>query len=413
MIGETQYQPPSKAKPWLKRLGIAVVVVVFAVLAILLLGRKADAPSEEPHNQQAAVEAENAPTPVAVHGRYLFSGTVVIARAVENEARRPDGSIDYDQPFSRFDTFNPGQYDAWQFDHECPMTTQDIPYRTQVENTIFNCRPEFIPSMLKVFPVTIANIANNHTHDMGDDGFRQTVELLEGGGIQTFGHYDPRVKEDICEVIALPVRLQLPGGGEEKGVLPVAFCAWHYFEKDPIDDEFAVLQQYAEIMPVFAFSQVGVEYRPTADDKQISVARSIIDAGPPEFVIVNSPHWVQNTEVYKGRLIVYSTGNFMFDQLDEETNRGLSIDATMEIPYDDHVAQWLAIGEQCRARGDSCLQLARERGLRKVDIKLTYQAIGSTTGYKKLTQKADSATQVAIEERANWQQTVKALGQEQ
>lgn len=345
-----------------------------------------------------------------VNGKYLFSGTVVIARAVENEARRADGSIDYDQPLSRFGTFNPEQYDAWEFDHECPMTMNNIPYRQQVANTIFNCRPEFLPAILKHFPVTIANIANNHTRDMGQDGYEETVELLEKGGLQTVGNYNPREKDDICEVIALPVRLQKPDKSEVKGTLPVAFCAWHYFEYEPEEGEIETMDRYAKIMPVFAFMQVGTEYQSRADDKQVRIAHKIIDRGP-EFLIGNSPHWVQNTEVYKGKLIVYSTGNFIFDQLDEETNRGLSIAATMTVPYDENAAKWLELGDKCRPRNDNCLEIAEEQGLKKVSVKLTYEAIASTTGYREVTQKADAATQRAVEERANWSKTLRELGQ--
>lgn len=372
--------------------------------------------NKQPQNpspaQQLIPGQPDQPHITSVTGRYLFSGTVVIARAVENEARRADGSTNYDQPFSQFKTFNPKQYDAWEFDHECPMTMRTIPYRTQVANTIFNCRPEFIPAMQKHFPTIIANIANNHTQDMGIDGYKETVRLLEKGGIQTIGNYTPRATDDICEVVALPVRLKKSDNTEVKGTLPVAFCAWHYFSFDVADGEIEAMDEYAKIMPVFAFMQVGVEYRPTADPKQINIARTLIDHGGPEFVIGNSPHWVQNTEVYKGKLIVYSTGNFIFDQLDAETNRGLSIDASMNIEYDENVAKWLELGEQCKKRHDRCLSLAREQGLSKVKIQLSYEAVGSKGGYRVVTQKANASLQKAIEARANWPATLKELGQD-
>jgi poly-gamma-glutamate synthesis protein (capsule biosynthesis protein) len=388
---------------------VLVVVVLLAVtaLAVMFWPDKDKSPAAS-NSAVADVKAEDDVTGVV--GRYLFSGTVVIARAVENEARTSSG-IDYDQPFSKFSTFNPSQYDAWEFDHECPMTMQNIPYRQQVTNTMFNCRPEFIPAMKKVFPNIITNIANNHTHDLGDDGWESTVKLLEEGGIQTFGNYDPREKQDICQVVSLPVRVQKKDKTEVKGTLPVAFCAWHYFEKDPVKAELEVAKRYAKVMPVFAFSQVGVEYRDEADTKQISVAHSLIDTGAPEFVIENSPHWIQNTEVYKDKLIVYSTGNFIFDQLDEETNRGLSIDTSMNIDYDDNVAKWLSLGDKCKGRDDACLDEAENLGLTKVKLNLKFEAVGSTTGYKELTQKANAAEQAAIEERANWATTKEELGQ--
>lgn len=404
------WEPNKRPKPARKRLAHWLVwILLAAALAFGLTQTWLNKRAAAPDNQQTAEITEESGQYSLVKGKYLFSGTVVIARAVENEARRPDGSIDYDQPFSRFDSFNPAQYDAWEFDHECPMTTNNIPYETQVQNTVFNCRPEFLPAMKKVFPNIIANVANNHTRDMGDDGFTQTVKHLEDGGIQTIGHWNPREKDDICQVIALPVRLQKPGGGEDKAALPVAFCAWHYFEKDPMPDELAAMDRFAEIMPVFAFVQVGVEYRDSADQKQVNIAHALIDEHDPEFVIQNSAHWVQNTEAYKGKLVVYSTGNFIFDQLDAETNRGLSIDAEMTVPYDKNVQAWLDLGKTCRPRSDGCLDMARQSGLKKVDIELKYKPVVSITGYRQLTQKAPADIQAAVEARARWQQTIAGL----
>lgn len=401
------YQPHKPKARKKRRLLIPILMIVLIAFGAFKLMNRGDSQIAVPFTNQA----DNTKSEYEqVSGKYLFSGTVVIARAVENEARRGDGSIDYNQPFSMFHTFEPEQYDAWEFDHECPMTMNNIPYQQQVANTIFNCRPEFLPAMREHFPVTIANVANNHTRDMGQDGYEETVELLEKGGLQTIGNYSPRVKDDICEIVALPVRLQKPDKSEVKGTLPVAFCAWHYFEYEPEDGEIEAMDRYAKIMPVFAFMQVGTEYQSRADDKQVRIAHRIIDHGP-EFLIGNSPHWVQNTEAYKGKLIVYSTGNFIFDQLDVETNRGLSIDATMTIPYDDNVAKWLELGDTCRPRADNCLELAEQQGLKKINLSLTYEAIGSTGGYRELTQKADSVTQQAIEERANWSDTLRELGQ--
>ncbi|MDZ7785923.1 MAG: CapA family protein [Candidatus Saccharibacteria bacterium] len=367
-------------------------------------------PQEEASPSESAVQQRTEPeesTVTELKGKYLFSGTVVPARAVENEARRADGTVDYAQPFSKLDTFNPEQYDGWLIDFECPMTTDDIPYRTQVQNTVFNCPDEFAPEMAEYF--THANVANNHTRDQGDDGFTETVEHLEQAEIQTIGHWDPRETDEICEVVELGVRLQKSAGAEEKGTLPIAMCTWHYFEKDATDEELAVMDEYADIMPVFAFMQVGTEYRAGPDQKQIDLAHRLVDNHDPEFLIQNSAHWVQNTESYKGKLVVYSTGNFIFDQLDDETNRGLNIEAEMTVPYDQNVQEWLDLGKTCKPRGDNCLRIARELGLEKVDISLSYDAIGSSTGYQRLTQKAAPDLQAAIEQRADWEETINGL----
>ena len=83
----------------------------------------------------------------------------------------------------------------------------------------------------------------------------------------------------------------------------------------------------------------------------------------------------------------------------------------MEVNYDENVAKWLELGKACQAHYDDCLAKAQERQLKKIQPKFTYDLVASTTGYRQITKKADPATQAAVEERANWLTTLKALGQ--
>lgn len=389
---------------------IISVLVIGAVIGGLFLWNKQNNSSDivktKPQTEEVAMPKNDFSK---IEAKYLFSGTVVPARAVENEARNPDGSINYDQPFSKLATFNPHQYDAWTIDMECPITSADIPYRQQVENTVFNCRPEFLPAMSKYF--TVFNLANNHTYDQGSDKFSKMQKYINDADIQYLGNQNPAETKDVCEIMAMKVHLKKKDDSSQDAILPIAFCAWHYFERQPNKGEFDVMQKYANIMPVVGLMQVGQEYVAKAGVDQESVGRSIIDGGA-EFVIGNSPHWVQNSDVYKGRLIFYSTGNFIFDQLDSETNRGASIEVNMTVKYDDNVAKWLEIGEKCKAHYDDCLKLAQEAKLTKIKPEFTYGLVASTTGYKQITQKANESVQKAVEERANWQATLNKLGQQ-
>lgn len=394
--------PKHSKKPFIL-LGI-ILVVVLAVGSWLIFGKqKSEAPA------QAIQEATLPDSDISsVEAKYLFSGTVVPARAVENEARRADGSVDYNQPFSQFDSFNPQQYNGWVADMECPVTDANIPYRQQVANTVFNCRPEFLTAMSKYF--TVLNLANNHVYDQGKNKFPAMQKYVQDAGFQYLGNQDPAVTKDVCEVMAMKVSVKKKNGSSADGVLPIAFCAWHYFEREPYAGEFDVMQQYAKVMPVVGLMQVGQEYVAKAGADQESVGRSIIDGGA-EFVIGNSPHWVQNSDVYKGKLVFYSTGNFVFDQLDTETNRGASIEVNMKLNYDENVGKWLALGESCKAHYDDCLAKAEEQKLSKVSPTFSYGLVASTTGYRQLTKRADPSTQKAVEERANWLTTLKELGQ--
>ena len=61
---------------------------------------------------------------------------------------------------------------------------------------------------------------------------------------------------------------------------------------------------------------------PTPDDP-VTIGHLSIDWGA-DIVIGNHPHWYQGVEIYHGKLITYSHGNFVFDQMwSEETREGI------------------------------------------------------------------------------------------
>lgn len=389
---------------------IGIVAITGAAFAGYRYYYKSE-PSSAPRSAHLATDATtDAIVAHSITGRYLLNGTVTWARAVEKYA-----AGNYEQPFSQLGTFNREQYDAWSTDFECPITNNVVPYQTQIDQLIFNCRPEFLPAASKYF--NIFDLANNHTDNQhGEVGLAETRKHLDEAGVQYFGTFDPADSANVCEVIALPVHIQKTvtatkeSGTPESAALPVAFCGWHYFYRKPLAGEIAIMDAYSKVMPVITFAEMGAEYHAKADDIQTSIAHQIIDQGA-DFLIANNPHWVQNTEVYNKKLIVYSTGNFIFDQLDTETNRSASIDVSLTVPYDANLAAWLALAPTCKTYHDNCLAEAQKRGLQKVIPTYTFGIVAGQNGSRVTTHKADTATQTAVEARTNWAATLQALGQ--
>ena len=58
---------------------------------------------------------------------------------------------------------------------------------------------------------------------------------------------------------------------------------------------------------------------PVANHRQRQLARLMIDAGV-DAVIGGHPHLVQDSEVYQGKPIFYSLGNFVFEGFDNPVN---------------------------------------------------------------------------------------------
>jgi hypothetical protein len=380
--------------------------MVAALLICFALAERRPAPSSAKKTLTAASKPAAA-QPQSLEGRYLFNGTVTWARAVEKWSRRPDGTTDYSHPFSQLSTFGREQYDEWIADLECPSADTVVPYQTQVDALVFNCRPEFMPEAAKYF--SIFNLANNHTYDQGTANFKATQKRIAENGMQSVGNYDPTAREDVCEVVGLRVRAKMSDGTSEHKTLPVAFCAWHFIGHTPTADDIGYMTQYSKIMPVFAFVHMGTEYLTKASAGQEDIARRIVDAGA-DVVIANHPHWVQNTEAYKGKLIVYSTANFIFDQIDMEGMRSASIDMTFSVRYDQNVAKWLTMGHSCKTLHDTCFQQAVSQKLAKPSFTFKYAVVaGDNSSHD--THRGDAKLQQAIEARMNWVDTINKLAQ--
>jgi len=73
------------------------------------------------------------------------------------------------------------------------------------------------------------------------------------------------------------------------------------------------------------FAHWGDEYTLNSNDFQKKVARSFIDV-EADLVIASHPHVIQESEIYKGKYIYYSLGNYIFDQwFSEDVKAGLAV----------------------------------------------------------------------------------------
>ena len=72
----------------------------------------------------------------------------------------------------------------------------------------------------------------------------------------------------------------------------------------------------------------GIEYRKSPTSSQINIAHQLIDAGA-SLILGHHPHVVQKIEEYKGGVIVYSLGNFVFDQHKPETKKSIIFKAKL------------------------------------------------------------------------------------
>jgi poly-gamma-glutamate synthesis protein (capsule biosynthesis protein) len=186
--------------------------------------------------------------------------------------------------------------------------------------------------------IDFLSLANNHTGDFGDGTLVETVELLRAAGIATAGAgkddasaRQPAVVERKGIRFGFVTFNAIIGTGapseDSPGAVRIRMAPWFPFSQDDVDrvaEDVRRARQQADV--VIVYPHWGQEYvsRPNAD--QIRVARALIDAGA-DMLIATHPHWVQGAEIYKGHLIAYSLGNFVFDQTwSVETQQGATLD---------------------------------------------------------------------------------------
>jgi len=329
-------------------LGYTLIVIGVSAVGIRQIFRKST-PVDSTSTQTPA-QTTKTPPPQTLAGNYFISGDVFWGRGIDYYAQR--SAEKYNWPFSRLSEFGRNKQDAWITDLECPVNNRNVPYQTQVDSLIFSCSPDYLTAAHKWFDVF--TLANNHTGNTGEDGFAQAQTNLAQAGFQFFGHYDLAQSNDLCEVITLPVHV-----GTQKQQLPIAMCGYHWLSREPTDAELAKINEYAAYMPVWVFPHGGTEYATKSSAAQQTLYRKMIDLGA-DAVFGDHPHVVQETEAYKGKLIVYSLGNLIFDQwFDQEVTKSLIVNVHIKASMDATVQQWINLAPSCSKFEDDCLAKAK------------------------------------------------------
>ncbi len=163
----------------------------------------------------------------------------------------------------------------------------------------------------------IVSLANNHALDWGGAALADTMKRLDDAGIAHAG-----AGKDLA---AARKATTLPVNGTRVAFL--AYCdlfpASYYQHPDkatiaPADPQtlpmdIADARSRADLV-VVSFHW-GNEYRFRASERQRMLAHLAIDAGA-DLVLGHHPHVLEEIERYRGRVIAYSLGNFVFDQRD-------------------------------------------------------------------------------------------------
>lgn len=259
--------------------------------------------AEEPVAQPLAIDMSSRVAPVV---RLLFVGDIMLA---DGPGRAIAAGRD---PFAAFaDEF--ADADVRIGNLECAIASSG---KALDKIYTFRANPQVIEKLSGRFHAL--SVANNHAGDYGHEAFLETLSLLDIAGVKAFGG-----GRNLTEAHAPywvergGLRIAILGYNEFK---PRAFEAGPDWPGVAWSEDSHVVRgieaaRAAGADIVIPFMHWGWEREREPSARQRQLARLMIDAGA-DAVVGGHPHVTQGSEIYQGKPIIYSLGNFVFDGFD-------------------------------------------------------------------------------------------------
>lgn len=227
-----------------------------------------------------------------------FTGDVTIGGDVrksdksifDKELDKQKGNLSF--PFRNVkDIF--AQDDMTLVNFEGTLTTAPINPDKKENSFLFSAPPSYV-QILTSGNIEAVSLENNHVMDHGAAGYLETQQTLKNAGIVYSGGGETGVYE-------------------VKGV-KIAMLSYQTFDQYPAlfeqvpKDVAAAKAQYPIVIVSFHWGN-ELDYKP--NDNQQKLGKMAIDAGA-DLIIGHHSHRINPVEVYKGKYICYSLGNFSF-----------------------------------------------------------------------------------------------------
>jgi len=253
-----------------------------------------------------------------------FTGDVMMGRAVDNSIKENS------DVFAGISNLIKNS-DLTVINLENPLTISNQGINKEI---LLKANPNYT-NIIKEADIDLVSLSNNHIMDFGTIGLNDTLNNLKNNNIKYVGagnnitdsnkpvYFTVKGKK-IAFISASEFDGQNSPGATQNipGFTPLA---WNYL-KQAMDE--AKSQNADYIICIFHF---GEEYTHHPSEFQEEISHKAIDYGAYA-VIGNHPHVTQSIENYKGKLICYSLGNCVFDQILPETNESIIVVLNIMIP---------------------------------------------------------------------------------
>lgn len=195
----------------------------------------------------------------------------------------------------------------------------------------FRMKPEVLP-ILKNVGFNIFSFANNHVGDWNVQAFNDTLKRLREQEIFVTGAGENKKEASSPTVIIKnDIRFGFLGFSDvgPDWMKAKEFTSGILLASDP-DFESIIINAKQDSDVLIVSMHFGEEYKEVHNKRQEYLAKKAIDSGA-DMVIGHHPHVIEDIEFYKEKPIIYSLGNFMFDQyFSAETMEGMVLMTTFE-----------------------------------------------------------------------------------
>ena len=252
-----------------------------------------------------------------------FVGDIMLTRGVESSVEKNFGG-DYNKLFDNLVEFRNADILFGNLEGDVSDVGNNVGSKYS-----FRMNPAVLPA-LKNAGFSVVSFSNNHVGDWNMDAFKDTLSRLSSANILKTG---AGMNKEDAETPAI-----IEKNGVRFGFISFSDVGPDWLEaktNNPgillaSDPNFETIIQNAKtkcdvLIVSFHF---GVEYELTHNNRQESLAHSAIDNGA-DMVVGGHPHVMEDIEEYKGKTIVYSLGNFIFDQyFSDNTMKGMLFETT-------------------------------------------------------------------------------------
>ncbi len=327
-----------------------IIIFIFSILnSDSLLKLKENFQKEKVVNNIKLLETEEEETQIDKKSEFykldlLFTGDIMLDRYIRKQINLYEKEEEFvEKFFTNLSVINK-KYDYVVANLEGPITENKT--KTYLEdgsytNILHFTFPTTTGKILNLLNIKVVSLANNHTDNFYYEGFLSTKDFLNKDNILFFGNpYNLNTEEESLSKVVC------------ENNICIAYIAYNLFTKvnsqELIKEEILKYKENQDIDFIIIYPHFGEEYELLANSIQVNYAKSWIDAGA-DLIIGAHPHVIQNKEIYKGKYIYYSLGNYIFDQwFNEDVKKGLALGFTFkkEILANEEVIKDIKLKEE-------------------------------------------------------------------